>query len=116
MMPGKTTRTNGGNAGTPEATASAPIARLCRLACVRWVRGAKAPHRGSFRLLRWCPRGGRGNAVTGCWRVAGEDDCCVAWATVGGGERDGLNVALNEATWAGIGVDAAGRRARLLLD
>lgn len=63
-------------------------------------------------------------AVVSAWRpgkrsdglLAGEDDCCVAWATVGGGERDGLNVALNEATWAGIGVDAAGRRARLLFD
>jgi hypothetical protein len=40
----------------------------------------------------------------------------VTWATISEDERDGLNVALNEATWAGISVDAAARRARVLLE
>ncbi len=40
----------------------------------------------------------------------------MTWATISKDERDGLNVALNEATWAGISVDAAARRARVLLE
>jgi hypothetical protein len=47
---------------------------------------------------------------------ASQDDCPVTWATISEDERDGLNVALNEATWAGISVDAAARRARVLLE
>jgi hypothetical protein len=44
------------------------------------------------------------------------DDGPMAWATISHDERDGLNVALNEATWAAIDVDVAGRRARLMFD
>jgi hypothetical protein len=40
----------------------------------------------------------------------------VAWAGISDDERDGLNVALNEATWAAMDVDVTARRARLLLD
>ena len=40
----------------------------------------------------------------------------MAWASVSEDERDGLNVALNEATWAAIDVDITARRVRLLLD
>ena len=44
------------------------------------------------------------------------DDGPMAWAPISHDERDGLNVALNEATWAAIDVDLAGRRARLMFD
>jgi hypothetical protein len=47
---------------------------------------------------------------------SGEDDRFVPWAAIGEDERDGLNVALNEATWAAISVDTTVRQARLLLD
>jgi hypothetical protein len=40
----------------------------------------------------------------------------MTWAAIGSEERDGLNVALNEATWIGIRVDAETRRAAVLLD
>jgi hypothetical protein len=40
----------------------------------------------------------------------------MAWAPISQDERDGLNVALNEATWAAMDVDVAARRVRLLFD
>ncbi len=40
----------------------------------------------------------------------------MAWAAISEEDRDGLNIALNEATWIGISVDTTARRARLLLD
>ena len=40
----------------------------------------------------------------------------MTWATISEEERDGLNVALNEAAWAGISVDAPARRAGVLLE
>jgi hypothetical protein len=40
----------------------------------------------------------------------------MAWENIGVEERDGLNVALNEAAWLAADVDTAVRRARLLLD
>ncbi len=40
----------------------------------------------------------------------------MTWAPISPDERDGLNVALNEATWAAIDVDVAARRVRLLFD
>ena len=40
----------------------------------------------------------------------------MAWAPISEGEREGLNVALNEATWAALDVDVPARRARVLLD
>lgn len=46
----------------------------------------------------------------------GEDNCFVAWTAISEDERDGLNVALNEATWLAISVDTAARQASLLLD
>jgi hypothetical protein len=48
--------------------------------------------------------------------LPGEDDCSMAWAAISDDERDGLNVALNEATWGGISVNADARQACLLLD
>lgn len=48
--------------------------------------------------------------------LAHHDDCIVTWAVIGEDEREGLNVALNEATWVGISVDAAARRAHVLLE
>jgi hypothetical protein len=47
--------------------------------------------------------------------LVGEDDCLVAWATISEDAREGLNVALNEATWAAISMDTTARHARLLL-
>jgi hypothetical protein len=49
-----------------------------------------------------------------CGRV--RNDGRVTWATISQDERDGLNVALNEAAWAGISVDAPARRAGVLLE
>jgi hypothetical protein len=49
-------------------------------------------------------------------RPTGRDDGPVTWAGISNEERDGLNVALNEATWAGVDVDLAARRARLEFD
>jgi hypothetical protein len=49
-----------------------------------------------------------------CWRV--RNDGRVTWASISEDERDGLNVALNEAAWAGISVDAPPRRAGVLLE
>jgi hypothetical protein len=40
----------------------------------------------------------------------------MAWAAISEDERDRLNVALNEATWAAISVDTTARGVRLLLD
>ena len=40
----------------------------------------------------------------------------MPWAPISEDERDGLNVALNEATWAAIDVDVTARRVRLLLN
>jgi hypothetical protein len=40
----------------------------------------------------------------------------MAWAPIGEDERNGLNVALNEATWAAIDVDVTARHTRLLLE
>lgn len=40
----------------------------------------------------------------------------MTWAAINEGDRDGRNIALNEATWAALSVDASARRARLLLD
>jgi len=46
--------------------------------------------------------------------IAG-DDGRVEWEPVGDTDRDGLNVALNEATWFGLNLDVQARRASLLL-
>jgi hypothetical protein len=40
----------------------------------------------------------------------------MAWEAVSDSDRDGLNTALNEATWSRFSVDPAARRVRLLLD
>ncbi len=40
----------------------------------------------------------------------------MTWETIGSEERDGLNVALNEARWLGIRVDVETHRTALLLD
>src|SRR5215475_12882750 len=40
----------------------------------------------------------------------------MAWAGIGGEERAGLNVALNEASWLGIRADTEACRVAVLLD
>lgn len=73
--------------------------------------------RGARAVGRWSP----GSVLVAAGKrsdgpLPGEDDCFVAWAAVSEVERDGLNVALNEASWSAISIDAPARRARLLLD
>lgn len=51
------------------------------------------------------------DALLACW-----DDGSMAWAPISQDERDGLNVSLNEATWAAIDVDVTARSVRLLFE